>query len=198
MTRSLLKNLLLGLATVLLILGSSGLALASGGDDVLFKKAVDGLTVELSFGPEHAKTGNNPLIVKLHNAEGEPVSNSQVRVTASMPMDATRPTSTSSHSTTDMGSKADPLKMDLKAGREAGEYEGVVDFSNEGEWLVKVSFANAGQQKEVDFTVDVDAVQSGPNWVILGGFVGVIGAVVVAAGVMKRKSAASQKSAETL
>lgn len=198
MTRSLLKNLLLGFASLLLILASSGLTLASGGDDVLFKKEVDGLTVELSFGPEHAKTGNNPLIVKLHNVKGEPVSNSQVRVMVSMPMNANKPTSTSSHSTSDMGSKADPLKMELKAGREAGEYEGEVNFSNEGEWLVKVSLANAGQQKEVDFTVDVDAVQSRPNWAILGGFVGVIVAVVVAAGVMKRKSAASQKSAETL
>ena len=198
MTRNLLKNLLLAGAASLLILSSSGLALASGGDDAVFKKEVNGLTVELSFGPEHAKTGKNPLIIRLHNSKDEPVGNSQVRVVASMPMEANKPASTGGHSTSDMGAKAEPQKMELRAGSAAGQYEGTVDFANEGEWLVKVSFANAAQQGEAEFTVDVDAAQSSPNWLVLGGFVGVIGAVVVVAGVRKRRPVTASQGVETL
>jgi hypothetical protein len=79
-----------------------------------------------------------------------------------------------------------PKVIDFKAGHEKGEYTGNVHFSDKGKWKIKTEFMVQDKQKMIDF--DVDVVDEGPNWFIIGGFSAVIAIIIISAGVTKKKN----------
>jgi len=95
---------------------------------------------------------------------------------------------------TDMGGdgmeKDDPMMIEIKEGSMPGEYTGMVDFSNDGKWIINASFDNGDQAKTIDFDFDVQNAgqNAGPNLFIIVGFAGVIALIIVIAAINKKKS----------
>jgi hypothetical protein len=101
--------------------------------------------------------------------------------------DGHQPAAESSHGGGHSGGHDEPALAELVAGPTPGEYQGQVNFTAEGRWLVKVNFTAQGHTKEVEFAIDV--VKRGPNWYVLGGFLSVNMLVVTTAAVMKYRTA---------
>jgi len=79
-----------------------------------------------------------------------------------------------------------PMMIALKEGSNKGEYSGMVDFKNKGKWIINATFDVQGQEKNID--LDFDVQSAGPNWLIIGGFSGVIVLIIVIAAINKKKS----------
>jgi hypothetical protein len=43
-----------------------------------------------------------------------------------------------------------------------------------------------GEKKDIKF--DVDVTSAGPNWVIIGGFIGIVAVIIIVAAVKKKSS----------
>lgn len=82
-----------------------------------------------------------------------------------------------------------PEVINFKAGSEKGEYTGNINFSDKGNWTVKTDFTVANQEKMADF--DVKVANSGPNWLIIGEFLGVVVLIIIVAAISKNKKKAS-------
>lgn len=176
MRKKLIKNLMLGLLFTLTL---STTALADSGGTKI-EKNVDGIKVDLILSSDTVKTGDNGLTIKLYDEKGQPLENTNVKVTAAMPSN-------------DMGNmqmdNSTPEAIDFKAGQENGEYTGTVNFSDKGNWTIKTDFTAANQEKMADF--DVKVAGSGPNWFIIGGFLGVVVLIVIIAAIFKNKKKTS-------
>ena len=168
----LFKNLVF---TLILALSFSTLAFAST-TGTQINKTVDGVKASLTFMNEKLKPGSNEFTISILDKDGKPLPNSNLKVTAAM------------DKSTDMGSMTEdkPMMMDLKEGSKKGEYTGMMDFKSKGKWILKSTFDVQGQAKNVDFDVDVQS--AGPNFLIIGGFSGVIILVIVIAAINKKKS----------
>lgn len=109
--------------------------------------------------------------------------------------DSHEPAPTSEHDMAEMaeveadhgGGHGEAGPTQLIARSTAGEYEGQVSFTGEGQWLVKVNLLAQGHSQAAEFTVDV--VKRGPNWYVLGGFLSVNMGVIAAAAIMKQRTA---------
>ncbi|APM38879.1 FixH family protein [Clostridium kluyveri] len=169
-TRSVISTLIFGLAFSSLVFASSG------GKEI--HKQVDGINASIMFNSEEVMTGSNDFTIMLKDENNQPISNADVKVTVEMDgsMDM------SSH---DMGDSK-TMATELKESSEKGEYMGSADFTNKGTWDVKTMFTVNGQDKNTTFNVDV--VSSGPNWFIIGGFLGVIVLIIVIAALKKKKA----------
>jgi putative ABC transport system permease protein len=184
---SLVISLVLGL---ILLFSFTEEAQASGGDTPIEKKVqeVDGYEVQLGFVAGKALTGDNEIQIELHDAQDQPVSDARVIITAEMSAVTGKKMGmgTQTESTSNGGANSEEGKeVELKAGKEPGEYEGEVEFDDEGQWLVKVQFAVQGQEKSTTFAVDV--IKAGPNWYVLWGFLVVNIAIITVAAVTRRK-----------
>ncbi|AJA48624.1 hypothetical protein CPAST_c25550 [Clostridium pasteurianum DSM 525 = ATCC 6013] len=176
MKKKLIKNVVLGL---LFVLALSTTALADS-DGTKIEKNVDGIKADLILSSDTLKTGDNELTIKLYDTKGQPIENANVKVTADMP-----------------GNNMDDMKMnnskpeaiDFKPGHEKGEYTGTVNFSDKGNWTIKTDFTAANQEKMADFDVKVSS--SGPNWFVIGGFLGLVALIIIIAAVSKSKKKAS-------
>lgn len=154
----------------------SGFVFASeGGNEI--KKEVDGIKVELSFIKEPVKTGNNELMIKLHNDKDEPISDAKVKVTADMDRK-------SEMSGTHM-QKFNPIIIELESSHEKGQYMGKIDLSDAGKWKLTADIITGGQKKNIDFELDV--VKGGPNWGVIIAFLVVISGIIALAAIKKRK-----------
>ncbi|WP_010233965.1 FixH family protein [Clostridium arbusti] len=177
MGKKLMKNLLLGLLFTLIL---STTALANSGGGTKIEKNVDGIKVDLILSGDTVKTGDNELTIKLYDEKGQPLENANVKVTAEMP----------GNSMDDMKmNNSKPEAISFKAGHEKGEYTGNINFSDKGNWTVKTDFTVENQEKMADF--DVKIASSGPNWFIIGGFLGVVVIIIIIAAVSKNKKKAS-------
>ena len=168
----LLKNFAL---TVILSLSVSTLAFAATtGTQV--NKTVDGVKSSLTFATEKLKPGSNEFTITLLDKNGKPLSNPNLKATASM------------DTSTDMGGMKEdkPMIIDLKRSSKKGEYTGMVDFKSKGKWIIKSTFDVQGQVKNIDF--DVNVLSAGPNFLIIGGFSAVIVLIIVVAAINKKKS----------
>jgi glutamate N-acetyltransferase/amino-acid N-acetyltransferase len=80
--------------------------------------------------------------------------------------------------------EAKPEIVDFKKGHEDGEYIGTVKFSDKGHWKVKTNFTVNNAEKMADF--DIDVVSGGPNWLVIGGFLGATALIIITAAISKK------------
>jgi hypothetical protein len=79
----------------------------------------------------------------------------------------------------------------LLASPTAGEYTGQVNFSDTGQWHLKVHFEVEGETKEAAFIVET--TQNTSRWLVISGFLGLNALVILAAALTKRNYANTQK-----
>jgi hypothetical protein len=89
----------------------------------------------------------------------------------------------SGHDDGDTGHAGKPLT----AGKSEGEYTGQVMIPNAGDWWLVVQSEIAGKEEMTMFAVN--ATRAPETWLVLGGFLGVNLAVIVTAGMTKRRIA---------
>ncbi|MGV8980649.1 FixH family protein [Clostridium sp.] len=170
----LFKNLVF---TLILALSFSTLAFAST-TGTQINKTVDNVKTSLTFATEKLKPGSNEFTISLLDKSGDPLPNANLKVTADMDR------------STDMAGdgmeKDKPMMIDLKEGSKNGEYKGMVDFKSKGKWIIKTTFDVQGQAKIID--LDVNVQSAGPNFLIIGGFSGLIVLIIVIAALNKKKS----------
>lgn len=173
MKHKMMKSLIISL---IFVLGLSTLAFA---DEMNMNKGtekkVDGIGIAMSFKKDKAKTGENDIMITLSDSNGKPISNATVNATAEMDKNM------------NMGMKnSKPIAIAFKNGDDKGQYMGAVNFTDKGKWIVKATINVQGQEKNVDF--DIDVAGAGPNWGIIGGFSGVIALIIITAAVKKKQS----------
>ena len=138
-------------------------------------KEVDGVKATLTFNSDTFTKENNEFTISLLDQYGKPLTNANLKVTANMDQ-------TSSMS--GMNDKA--VMIDLKDGSQAGEYTGMVDLKNNGKWIIEATFNDGSLQKTVNF--DFEVHNTSINWMLIGGFAGVIILVIGVAAIFKIKS----------
>ncbi|ADK17056.1 MULTISPECIES: FixH family protein [Clostridium] len=175
MKNKLIKKLSI-ISALVLTLSTSVLADGSG---KMIEKNIDGVKATLMLTGDKAKTGDNELTLKLSDDKDRPINNADVKVSAEM----------------DKGSMGDMNMGDSKAetiqfqkGHEDGEYVGTVKLSDKGTWKVKTSFMTNAGEKMADF--DVDVASSGPNLLVVGGFLVVAALIIITAGISKKSKKA--------
>jgi uncharacterized membrane protein YdcZ (DUF606 family) len=84
----------------------------------------------------------------------------------------------------DMNGKK-PIEVSLENSKD-GQYMGKINFTDKGKWVITANIMVNGEQKDVQF--DADVVSSGPNWVVIGGFVGIVAVIIIVAAVKKKSS----------
>lgn len=173
MKLKLFKNLLI---TLLFVLSFSTLAFADT-TGTQINKEVDGIKASLNFPSEKLKAGSNEFTISLLDKNGQPLTDANLKVTADM-----------DRSTMGMDGmeKDEPMMIDLKSGSNKGEYSGMVDLKTKGKWIIKATFDVQGQEKNID--LDFNVQSAGPNFLIIGGFSGVIVLIIVIAAINKKKS----------
>lgn len=164
--------------SIILTLGLSTAAFADGMDmGKGTEKSVNGINAELTFNKDNkVKTGKNDVMLTLHDANDKEIENADVNISAEMDKES------------DMGGmdmdKSKPTEVALE-GSGQGEYMGNIDFSDKGKWVVTANVMVNGEKKDIKF--DVDVISAGPNWVVIGGFIGIV-AVIIAVAAVKKKS----------
>ncbi|HEU5102261.1 MAG TPA: hypothetical protein VFU22_24730 [Roseiflexaceae bacterium] len=157
-------------------------------------QVVDGYTVTLTMAAELAPPGDNQVVVAIHDPAGRPVEDAAVsiallaylRAVSANPNSASPPSQhvhTPGASATE-GQGLIPVPVQLEASAEAGTYGGTVSFAKEGTWTAVVTFTTQGQARAVLFKIGI--IDQRPRLVLLGGFVAVNVAIIVAAAVRKR------------
>lgn len=168
------KNLVLSLA---LVVSFSALSFAASTGTPISKE-VDGVKAALTFTNEKVEKGSNEFTISLLDGNNQPLTDANLEVTADMDR------------STDMGDdgmeKDKPMMIDLKAGSNAGEYTGSVDFKAVGKWIITAKFQVQGQEKMVDF--DFEVQDAGPNWLLLGGFTGAMVLIIGVAAINKKRT----------
>ncbi|GEQ22983.1 hypothetical protein CBU02nite_34890 [Clostridium butyricum] len=166
--------------SLILTLGLSTAAFADGmdmGGNVTEKK-IDGINVELSFQDEKVKTGKNEIMLNLHDSNDKEIEISNVSIIAKMADD--------SEMEMDMNmDESKPIEVNLESSEE-GQYMGEIDFTDKGKWVVTANFVVDGKEKSLDF--DVEVADGGPNWIVIGGFVGIVAVIIIVAAVKKKSS----------
>jgi hypothetical protein len=169
------------------------------------EKEVEGFTVELAFKDEEVRAGSSGVLVRLEGPGHSPVENAVIVLTVDRHAEEeddhgeSKSAEKDSHAeekdshAEEKGGHAEPNEFILKPGHNPGEYEGYVRFPSAGEWEVHVVFTVDGNERAVDFAVEV-LPGSGP-WLLLGTFFGVNTAVIAAAGIMRTSQ--NKKNGET-
>lgn len=176
MKNYIIKSLILGLGISILLFGT----VFANVDNKGIEKDVDGVKVNISFMTPNAKTGSNDLIITLHDNNEKSISGAIVKLTADM--DRTKDAMNSQMST-------QPLKVELQSSPEEGQYISKINFTDSGKWMVNVNFTVDGKESMTDFELNVD--RAGPNWYVIGGFLGIV-AIVIAFAAINKKRRSSQ------
>lgn len=159
--------------TLMMVLMFSTMVFASSEKQI--DKQANGVTASLVFNDETVKTGDREFSIILKDSNNQPISNTNVKATIEM------------DKAMDMNmDKTMPTELTLKEGTEKGKYSGTAHFTDKGKWIIKTSFLVQGKETNVDFDVDVQS--GGPNWLIIGGFLGAIVLIIVVAAVARKKS----------
>lgn len=133
--------------------------------------------VELRFAGEKAAMSDKTFKLILMDANSQPISGAQVKVTFDMVRNGMN----------DM-SMHDPEVVALTPGSNAGEYTGDINLYNHGAWTAMVEYAANGKTQTTQLNFDVE--NSGPNWIVIGGFIGAVAVIIVTAAVLKKKKSA--------
>lgn len=180
--------------SMILLLSSAGTVLAVEEHEEaatgFIEKEIDGYKVKLTFAEGDAKIGHNQLHIQITNPQGQTVTDASVSIIAELyaapadtgheGMDMTG----ANHSMDSMGKPVQTVRVNLTAGA-AGEYEGEVELSKAGYWMLNVVIGLQPQMKSVMFPVELG--KSGPNWYVLASFLVLIVAIIVVGGLTKRK-----------
>ena len=134
-------------------------------------------TAELKFAGEKAAMSDKTFKLILMDANGQPITGAQVKITFDMVKNGMN----------DM-SMHDPEVVTLAPGSQAGEYTGDINLYSHGAWSANIEYTSNGitQSTQVNF----DVANSGPNWIIIGGFIGAVAVIIVAAAILKKKKSA--------
>ncbi|EKQ51900.1 MULTISPECIES: FixH family protein [unclassified Clostridium] len=168
--------------SIILTLGLSTAAFAAGMGDMDMgqgtEKNSNGINAELTFNKDNkVKTGKNDVMVTLHDSNNKEIQNADVKISAEM------------DKSSDMGSmnmdKSKPIEAVLESSGN-GQYMGNIDFTDKGKWTVTANVMVNGEKKDIKF--DVDVASAGPNWIVIGGFVGIVAVIIVVAAVKKKSS----------
>lgn len=165
--------LTLGFSTSAFADGMGNMDMAKG-----MEKSVNGINAELTFNKDNkVKTGKNDVMVTLHDNNNKEIENADVNISAEMDKNS------------DMGGmnmdKSKPIEVALESSGE-GQYMGNIDFTDKGKWTVTANVIMAnGEKKELQF--DVDVASAGPNWVVIGGFMGIVSVIIIVAAVKKKQ-----------
>lgn len=138
------------------------------------KKQVDGYTVSLAFDQNPIKIGNNDFKIVVMDSNEQPVSDAQITTTFDM-----------DRSKMDTMGMDEPVVVTLKEG-ESGEYTGTVNLTKKGDWKAKTEFKIQDQTKNTQF--DFSVITTGPNWIVIGGFIGFIVLVIIIAFIIKTRN----------
>lgn len=134
-------------------------------------------TAELKFAGEKAAMSDKTFKLILMDANGQPITGAQVKITFDMVKNGMN----------DM-SMYDPEVVTLTPGSNAGEYTGDINLYNHGAWTAMVEYAANGKTQSTQLNFDVE--NSGPNWIVIGGFIGAVAVIIVTAAVLKKKKSA--------
>ncbi|MCE5220555.1 MAG: FixH family protein [Clostridium sp.] len=168
--------------SLVLTLGLSTAAFAAGMGDMDMgqgtEKSSNGINAELTFNKDNkVKTGKNDVMVTLHDNNDKEIQNADVKISAEM------------DKSSDMGGmnmdKLKPIEAALESSGN-GQYMGNIDFTDKGKWTVTANVLVNGEKKDIKF--DVDVASAGPNWIVIGGFVGIVAVIIVVAAVKKKSS----------
>ena len=180
----------------ILVLATAYPVLADAGEARHEVKEVDGYKVKLTFVEGDVQVGHNDLNIKITDPQSQPVTDARVTLVTELYKKITSDTPSGGHGGMNMGSPsttASPQETPSKtvntalvAGEHAGEYEGEVDLSQSGHWMISAVFYVQEQEKRVEYLVDLKEV--GPNWYVLSVFFGVIGAIITTGAITKRKT----------
>lgn len=137
--------------------------------------------VELMTKPSPPKVGENLISVFLKDkVTGAALTKAAVRIEPVMSDESMKK---------DMHHQAPQIiNMALEAGHT--EYKAKVNFSDPGAWQMKVALSVNDAQHTVVF--DILVAKSGPNWAVIGGFLGIILLIIIVALVFKLRSRRTQ------
>lgn len=171
--------------SIMVFLSLAGQASASG----THEGRVDGYTVKLEFPAGEAQRGLNDVTIGLVDANGRPLSGVAVTIATEKHVEE-MDMGGGTGSGMDMGGSSSTGHSEMaamKPGTSPGHYDGQVEFGKGGDWMVVVAFTIEGKERSV--SIPVDLPNSGPNMLVIGGFLALIAAVVVVAAVRRKKSA---------
>ena len=165
--------LTLGLSTAAFADGMGNMDMAKGTE-----KNANGIKAELTFNKDNkVKTGKNDVMVTLHDNNDKEIEKATVNISAEM------------DKSSDMGGmnmdKSKPIEVTLE-NSEKGQYMGNINFTDKGKWTVTATATVNGEKKDIKF--DVDVASGGPNWVVIGGFIGIVSLIIIVAVVKKKQS----------
>ena len=162
--------------TLILILAFTTIVSASAVGKQIDKQ-VDGINASIVFNNATIKPGDNQYTIILRDKNNKPISDAMVSTTVKM--------ATSMDMSGQDMNKSKAMMTTLKESSEKGQYVGSAKFTDKGKWNVKTSFTVNGKMESTAF--DVDVVSAGPNWLIIGGFLGVIVLVIIVVAVKKKR-----------
>ena len=165
--------LTLGLSTAAFADGMGNMDMSKGTE-----KSANGIKAELTFNKDNKiKTGKNDVMITLHDNNDKEIEKVTVNISAEM------------DKSSDMGGmnmdKSKPIEVTLE-NSEKGQYMGNINFTDKGKWIITATATLNGEKKDIKF--DVDVASGGPNWVVIGGFMGIVAVIIVVAAVKKKKS----------
>lgn len=163
----------LGLSTAAFADGMGNMDMSKGTE-----KSASGINAELTFNKDNkAKNSKNDVMITLHDDNNKEIDNADVKISAAMDKNS------------DMGGmnmdNSKPTEVTLESSGN-GQYMGNIDFSDKGKWVVTANVMVNGEKKDIKF--DVDVASAGPNWVVIGGFVGIVAVIIIVAAVKKKGS----------
>ena len=165
--------------SLILTLGLSTAAFADGMDMAKgTEKSANGIKVALTFNKDNkVKTGKNDVMITLHDNNDKEIEKATVNISAEM------------DKSSDMGGmnmdKSKPIEVTLE-NSEKSQYMGNINFTDKGKWTVIATATVNGEKKDIKF--DVDVANGGPNWVVIGGFIGIVSLIIIVAAVKKKQS----------
>ena len=168
--------------SLILTLGLSTAAFADGMGNMDMTKGTEkssnGIKAELAFNKDNkVKTGKNDVMITLHDNNDKEIEKATVNISAEM------------DKSSDMGGmnmdKSKPIEVTLE-NSEKGQYMGNINFTDKGKWTVTATATINGEKKDMKF--DVDVASGGPNWVVIGGFIGIVSLIIIVAAVKKKQS----------
>lgn len=135
---------------------------------------------EIQLGrPEKIVQGDNEFKVKVSQGN-TPAQSLDVKISAVMD-------TTDTSMNMDMGNGTEKAVVQNLTETQAGTYSGKINLNGDGRWLLTVQFLD--QTETFPITVE----KSGPNLLVIGGFIGIILIIIVVTGVMKKRKKASKE-----
>ena len=157
------------LSSFILIFSSAAFADSPSGTT----NEVDNFHVTLEFEKNPISSGENNFKIELTDDKEVAVAGAQIKVT--FDMDRTK---------MDVMGMDEPIIVTLTEGA-SGEYTGTVDLSKNGDWMAKTNIKIQSQDINTQFNFSV--ANTGPNWMVIGGFLGFMGVAVIVAFIIKKR-----------